>query len=299
MKTKLLVASLVCALLPAITPAQADPTPAPTPTPTQTPAAVPAKALTPAAADLQTLVAKIRVKIKEGKRTEADLADELKSFDDLLAKYSGDKSDTVAQILYMKAMLYVSVFENTDKAKELITQLKTEFPDSKVGQRADKILASIDAGKAAKAIQASLKEGALFPDFQEQDLQGQPLSVGNYKGKVVMVDFWATWCGPCRGELPNVIATYKKFHAKGFEIIGVSLDSERAKLDDFLKQQDGMTWAQYFDGKGWENKLAGKYGVRSIPFTLLIGPDGHIIGKDLRGEKLGAAVEKAIIANSK
>ena len=110
----------------------------------------------------------------------------------------------------------------------------------------------------------------------------------------VLVDFWATWCGPCRGELPNVIATYQKHHADGFEIIGVSLDSDRNTLDTFLKQTDGMTWQQYFDGQGWHNKLAVKYGVESIPFAVLVGPDGRIIGKSLRGEELEDAVAHAL-----
>ena len=105
---------------------------------------------------------------------------------------------------------------------------------------------------------------------------------------------WATWCGPCRGELPNVIATYKKHHPEGFEIIGVSLDSDRDKLDAFLKQTDGMTWQQYFDGQGWGNKLAKKYGVDSIPFAVLVGPDGKIIGKSLRGQALEDAVTTAL-----
>jgi thiol-disulfide isomerase/thioredoxin len=134
----------------------------------------------------------------------------------------------------------------------------------------------------------------VFPDFAESDLDGKPLSVASRKGKVVLVDFWATWCGPCRAELPNVIKTYQKHHADGFEIIGVSLDSERDKLDAFLKQQDGMTWPQYYDGKGWGNKLAGQYGVEAIPFALLIGTDGKIIGKELRGDELEDAVAKAL-----
>jgi thiol-disulfide isomerase/thioredoxin len=79
-------------------------------------------------------------------------------------------------------------------------------------------------------------------------LNGNPISVAGFKGKVVLVDFWATSCGPCRDELPNVIATYKKHHADGFEVIGVSLDSDRNKLEAFLRQEDGMTWPQFFDG---------------------------------------------------
>jgi thiol-disulfide isomerase/thioredoxin len=111
------------------------------------------------------------------------------------------------------------------------------------------------------------------------------------------VDFWATWCGPCRAELPNVISAYQKHHADGFEIIGVSLDSDREELTNFLKKQDGMTWPQFFDGQGWSNELATKYGVQAIPFAVLVGPDGKVIGRDLRGDDLEVAVAKAISHN--
>jgi len=146
----------------------------------------------------------------------------------------------------------------------------------------------------AGAEQGGLAVGAVFPDFAEKDLNGQPLSVAQFKGKVVLVDFWATWCGPCRAELPNVIATYQKYHDQGFEVIGVSLDSDREKLAAYLKKQTGMVWPQYFDGEGWHNKLAVKYGVEAIPFAVLIGPDGKIIGEALRGEALSAAAAGAL-----
>jgi len=235
--------------------------------------------------------------LKAGKNTEADLAENLVAFDALLAKHAGEKTDAVAQILYMKAMLYLQVLDNADKGKDLIMKLKSDYPDTRLGKKADQMLAMMEKQSAAKKIQSGLANGSPFPDFSEKDIAGNPLSVSAFKSKVVMIDFWATWCGPCRGELPNVIETYKKFHPQGFEIIGVSLDSERDKLDAFLKKTDGMTWPQYFDGQGWSNKLAVKYGVESIPFTVLIGPDGKIIGTGLRGEALGAAVAKALGKN--
>jgi thiol-disulfide isomerase/thioredoxin len=109
----------------------------------------------------------------------------------------------------------------------------------------------------------------------------------------VLLDFWATWCGPCRAELPNVLKTYAAHHKDGFEIIGISLDQDKEKLTAFTKEKD-MTWPQYFDGKGWQNKLAAKYGINSIPATFLLDGQGTIIGEDLRGDSLEEAVTKAL-----
>jgi thiol-disulfide isomerase/thioredoxin len=244
--------------------------------------------------NLMALIKDISTKIKDGQTSEAALTPELKRFDQLIAGQKGAKSEDAAQILFMKATLYLEVLENNDKGAELLKQLKGEYPETKFGKNADKMLATLAQRAASSKLQAGLAAGKEFPDFSEKDLSGKPLSVGALKGKVVLVDFWATWCGPCRAELPNVIETYKKYHTQGFEIIGVSLDSDRTKLDDFLKKTDGMTWPQFFDGEGWGNKLAKKYGVEAIPFTVLVGPDGKVIGNKLRGEMLASSVANAL-----
>jgi len=244
-------------------------------------------------AELKDLVTRVQTKLDAGKKTEADLADELKGFDDLLAKHKDEKTDDVAQIMLMKAMLYLQVLDNNKKGIELVEKMKHDFPDTKPGQQADKILEQIKGQEEAKKVADSLVEGAKFPDFDEKDVAGKPLSVAKYKGKVVMVDFWATWCRPCVAELPNVQETYKKHHEKGFEIIGISLDQDEAKLTNFVKAKE-MPWQQFFDGKGWGNKLAVKYGVQSIPMTFLLDGEGKIIGKGLRGEELDGAVAKAL-----
>ncbi len=246
-----------------------------------------------AKAELQELVTKIQTKLKAGKNTEKDLAEHFPEFDKILAAHKGEKTDDVAQVLLMKAMLYIQVLDDEAKGMPLLTQLKKDYPDTKPAQVVDRMLASIEGQKASKEIQRKLAVGAKFPDFEEQDLAGKPLSIARFKGKVVLVDFWATWCGPCIAELPNVKAAYDKHHAKGFEIVGISLDSERAKLDKFIADKH-LPWPQYFDGKGWQSKLAGVYGVNSIPATYLLDGEGKIIAKNLRGEALEEAVAKAL-----
>lgn len=243
--------------------------------------------------ELKELVGKVRVKISAGKKTEQDLAENFAEFDKVLAAHKGEKTDDVAQILLMKAMLYLQVLDNEEKGLPILAQLKKEFPDTKPGASVDKILAGMEKQRGAKEIQRKLAVGSVFPDFDEKDLAGKPLSIARFKGKVLLVDFWATWCGPCIAELPNVQAAYSKHHDKGFEILGISLDSDRAKLDKFIADKK-MTWPQYFDGKGWQTKLAGTYGVNSIPATYLLDGEGKIIAKNLRGEALEEAVAKAL-----
>jgi peroxiredoxin len=239
-----------------------------------------------AATELDALIAKIRTKLGAGEKTKADLAPELKEFDALLAKHKGEKTDDVAQILLMEAVVYQQVLKDEAKGDALMAQLQKDFPDSKQARM-------VKEQEASKKLRASLKEGAKFPDFDVKDSAGKPLSIADYKGKVLLLDFWATWCGPCVHELPNVIKAYDAYHSKGFDIIGISLDKDEQKLASFTKEKN-MAWRQYFDGLVWQNKLAVKYGINSIPATFLLDGQGIIIGQDLRGEALDQAVAKAL-----
>jgi peroxiredoxin len=129
--------------------------------------------------------------------------------------------------------------------------------------------------------------------FSVKDTEGKPLSIDRFKGKVVLLDFWASWCMPCKVEMPNVIRIHKKFRDRGFEIIGISLDSDRQAFENYVKK-NGMEWPQYFDGKGWQNDLADKYKVRAIPATFLLDRNGKIRYRSLRGPELESAIEKLL-----
>jgi thiol-disulfide isomerase/thioredoxin len=122
---------------------------------------------------------------------------------------------------------------------------------------------------------------------------GTEVDLEKMRGKVILVDFWASWCGPCIGELPNVVATYKKLHDKGFEIVGISLDQDQGKMEEATKKLN-MTWPQHFDGGGWQNKISTSFGIRSIPAAWLLDKKGMLRETNLRGEALGTAVEKLL-----
>jgi peroxiredoxin len=127
--------------------------------------------------------------------------------------------------------------------------------------------------------------GALAPDFTLNTPEGTPLTLSSLRGKIILLDFWASWCVPCRKENPNVVAAYAKYKDKGFDILGVSLDREKGAWVKAIAD-DKLTWHHVSDLKFWQNEAAVKYGVQQIPLSLLIDKDGKIIAKNLRGEEL-------------
>ena len=275
------------------TPVGEPATPAPAPSATTKPAT----SRVDFASDLAEVTTLLKAKFDAGQTNKTDLAENLNVINALIVRHFKDGNrEQVARLYLLDAHIYADGLGDIDRARAIWGQVVRDFPGTIAAKGAALSLARVAATLAAEpdpSIPEGLELGQKFPTFTATDLAGNPLSVTGHRGHVTMIDFWATWCPPCRAEMPNVIATYNQYHAQGFDIIGVSLDGDRDALANFI-QAHGMAWPQYFDGLEWKNKLADKYGVHSIPMDYLLDPHGIIIGKELRENALPEAVYKAL-----
>ncbi len=229
---------------------------------------------------LQMIIDTMKTHPKEDslvKEAEIDLRKINVHFIDYVKKYA-DTTQSVACALFaaniinpkMEGPYVISFYQNIVK----------RFPSSNIAKQfAERALSKTPTA----APNNSTKK--IAPDFTATTPDGQSIALSNYKGKYILLDFWASWCGPCRKENPNVVAAYNQFKDKNFMIIGMSLDEEKENWQKAI-QKDGLVWMQVSELKGWSSVAARNYGVESIPTNFLIDPQGNIVASNLRGEQL-------------
>ncbi len=192
-----------------------------------------------------------------------------------------NKSSFVTPFVIRRAMFYTL---GLDELKSLVASLDKSVLKS---------VYSIDLQEKITVLE-KVAIGKKYTDINLPGVDGKGVKLSDFVGQnVILVDFWASWCGPCRRENPNVVKLYQDYHSKGFDIVGVSFDTDGKGWKDAI-EKDGLVWHQMSDLKGWNSKAAELYGVASIPHTVLIGKDGTILAKNLQGEELRAKLAELL-----
>ncbi len=193
----------------------------------------------------------------------------------------GNINNKLGQFIFLNSS---SMFE-AEQQKELLDLASEEFKAGEKIQRVIKRLENLE----------KVAEGKKFVDFTMNDPDGKEVKLSDYagKGKYVLVDFWASWCGACRQEMPNVVAAYDKYKSKGFEVVGVSLDKDGDSWKQGIKDLK-MTWPQMSDLQYWDSPIVDLYAIQGIPHTILLDKEGVILAKNLRGEELDAKLAELI-----
>jgi len=189
---------------------------------------------------------------------------------------------------YLSILALYSVGGPSPDPSELDTLYNSLSPDLKNMEAAKVFKSQLDALRTTSV-------GVMAPDFTQNDINGVPVKLSSFRGKYVLLDFWASWCGPCREENPNVVKAYNKYKDKNFTILSVSLDKPEGRNSWLAAiKSDGLSWTQVSDLKFWSNEAATLYSITSIPSNFLIDPNGKIIAKDLRGGDLENMLEQVL-----
>ncbi len=212
-----------------------------------------------------------------------------KEKEEYMNKYPEQNKDSYISLLLVQNMFNSPTFD-LKKVKKIYADLDATLKATKIGKDIETKLKTIETNQKAQAAPTVFAEvGKPAPEFSAKNPQGAEVSLKQSLGKVTIIDFWASWCGPCRKEMPNVVALYNELHSKGLNIIGVSLDKDLTKWNEAIAK-DKITWTQVSNLKEWAEPIAKQYKVEQIPTTFVLDASGKIVAKDLRGDELKAKV---------
>lgn len=215
---------------------------------------------------------------EEGAKIEQEYNKTMDNQNNAIKAFIGNSKNLIIDFY---ALSYLNIDDNYDFIKSVVDEHKDKIGSTEYTKQYGDQFAEY----------ANIALGSIAPEIKLNDPSGKEIALSSLRGKVVLIDFWASWCGPCRKENPNNVKLYNEFKAKGFEIYGVSLDKTKEDWTEAI-MQDKLTWTHVSDLKFWASAAAATYKVESIPATFLIDKDGRILAKNLRGEELNAFVNK-------